>query len=148
MSNNKHWVTRTIIYAPEEKSTLIQWSAVNREQTFGVHAWLKVVIKDGELRDGYPYGGIEYHRANRPEWGEDRPTHSHCQWLDKPCWHDGSSLQAEQYAKEFAYWMADCPTGLCRITHAIAMMDQTMFNLIQSRLDVMIEESKQKEATP
>jgi len=47
--------------------------------------------------DGYGQewlGGIEYHWATAPDYMDaDNPSHEYCWLLNKPCWHDGSSLQ-------------------------------------------------------
>lgn len=42
-------------------------------------------------------GGIEIHYRNLPPGRADiPPTHDQCWLLKAPCWHDGSSLQAEE----------------------------------------------------
>jgi len=46
------------------------------------------------------YGGVEKHMSSCPEdwWGGKEPSHKECHVLgDKPCWHDGTSLWAEEH---------------------------------------------------
>jgi len=40
--------------------------------------------------------GLEFHHT-KPIHGKDRPSHQHCWLLGAPCWHDGTSLYAEEY---------------------------------------------------
>jgi hypothetical protein len=41
-------------------------------------------------------GGIEQHRRSPRDGSDDAPTHTYCDILKGPCWHDGSSCAAEQ----------------------------------------------------
>lgn len=48
------------------------------------------------------YGGIEYH--SRTPFGhgpDDAPDHRECYFLKCPCWHDGSSIAAEDAVSVF-----------------------------------------------
>lgn len=43
-------------------------------------------------------GGVEIYYATRPEYMEPQPPHyMQCPLLKRPCWHDGSSLAADDY---------------------------------------------------
>lgn len=45
------------------------------------------------------YGGVEVHWRQKPEWASsDEPDRDDCWLLGGPCWHDGSSLYAEEVA--------------------------------------------------
>ena len=42
-------------------------------------------------------GGLEIHYRHAPDYMRgDAPSHECCWLLEGPCWHDGSSLQAEE----------------------------------------------------
>lgn len=57
----------------------------------GMHFWFH------EDSDGEKHGGIEQH-SRKPMYDWDRaPSNDKCWLLDGPCWHDGSSLQAEEF---------------------------------------------------
>lgn len=64
------------------------WSVVG--EAGGLHLWITV----GGTR---PYGGVEIHYRTPPDYMSDKePSQEHCWLLDGPCWHDGSSLYAEE----------------------------------------------------
>lgn len=42
--------------------------------------------------------GLESHYRNPPEYMKyDAPSHEHCWLLKCPCWHDGTSLYAQEH---------------------------------------------------
>jgi hypothetical protein len=44
-----------------------------------------------------PCGGLEAHYREPPDYMKDQaPSHSPCQILGQPCWHDGTSLYASE----------------------------------------------------
>ena len=55
------------------------------------------------VHQGRPYkaGGFEVH-SRKPVYDDDQPqSQSNCQILGGPCWHDGSSLQAVEFAESW-----------------------------------------------
>ena len=65
------------------------WSVIGARGAVQLH--ITVVDKYG------PSGGIEIHYLQPPEYMKnDAPSHDICWLLKCPCWHDGSSLQAEE----------------------------------------------------
>jgi hypothetical protein len=60
---------------------------------FGVHFWVEGRFSDSARL----FGGVEFHWPNRPSWERcDNEGNRMC-WLTKQqCWHDGSSLMAEE----------------------------------------------------
>ena len=63
----------------------------------GLHFWCERMPDVTGFTEREWFGGIEVHWSNCPPWATDRgPDHEHCWVLDGPCWHDGSSLQAEE----------------------------------------------------
>ncbi len=68
------------------------WSAVGAKGA--VHLHITAPVKEGDPT----HGGIELHYRQPPRGMEDiPPSHDDCGLLHQPCWHDGSSLQAEEY---------------------------------------------------
>lgn len=64
------------------------WSVVNAAGGIHLH-----ISQHGES----VYGGLELH-SRTPLYGSDRaPTGENCWLIGGPCWHDGSSLAAEEY---------------------------------------------------
>lgn len=49
--------------------------------------------KEGDEHNGWS-AGIEYHRRESPDGSA--PDHDRCYLLNCPCWHDGSSLYAQE----------------------------------------------------
>lgn len=84
------------------------WSVVSDCGRFAAHLW----IEERPGREWYTIGGIEYHSAVAPEWraGED-PGRFECWLLGKPCYHEGSSLQAEPWIRNFNEGGAEYVTG-------------------------------------
>jgi hypothetical protein len=73
------------------------WSLVGARG--GIHVHITVYSAEFSKKYGQGYsGGIEVHYRNPPKALADQPpSHDECQLLKCPCWHDGSSLQAEEY---------------------------------------------------
>lgn len=67
---------------------------------YAVHFWCERVLDDPNTPSGgefqRSFGGIEYHWPMSPKWGKREPDHNRCWITGKPCWHDGSSLQASE----------------------------------------------------
>jgi len=58
----------------------------------GVHFWYQVSTFDGEK-----YGGVEWHwRKPTEDYHAENPDHNDCWIIGGPCWHDGTSLYAEE----------------------------------------------------
>ena len=54
-----------------------------------IHIWARLSEFDGRHEW---LGGIEVHSAAPFEYSSAEPDHERCWLLDKPCWHDGTSL--------------------------------------------------------
>ena len=72
------------------------WSV--RGATNGAHLSIR------ECEEDRFCGGIEYHRGT-PKVGDRAPDHDNCWLIRRPCWHDGSSLQVEEYW--IPLWLSD-----------------------------------------
>jgi hypothetical protein len=74
------------------------------------HNWLVIGARGGlQLRiSEHPsghYAGLEIHHRTPPAWAkEDAPSHDRCWVLDCACWHDGTSIYAED--KFLPIWKA------------------------------------------
>lgn len=44
------------------------------------------------------FGGVEQHSRTPFSYSGEQPDHDDCWLLQCPCWHDGSSLYASEYA--------------------------------------------------
>ena len=67
------------------------WSVV--DERGGLHLWIQRAYYDHSY-----FGGFEGHYREPPEYRADTPPdNERCWLLDTPCWHDGSSLWAEEY---------------------------------------------------
>jgi len=66
----------------------------------GVHFWCEECSAHWQKSYGERYcGGVEVHWRNKPEWASrDKPDNDNCWLLEGPCWHDGSSLYADEVA--------------------------------------------------
>jgi len=65
-----------------------------------IHIWARPDTYEHRRRDWM--GGIEVHYASAPDYMiADKPSHDRCWLLDKPCWHDGSSLYFSEYIADF-----------------------------------------------
>lgn len=61
-----------------------------------IHIWARPDTYEQRSRDWF--GGIEVHYGSAPEYmNNEKPSHDRCWLLDKPCWHDGSSLYFSEY---------------------------------------------------
>lgn len=50
------------------------------------------------LIEGYePACGLEFHHAFDPSGGKEAAQHARCWLLKAPCWHDGTSLYANEH---------------------------------------------------
>ena len=72
------------------------WSIKGDRGGIHVNAWWS----DFGGRSDHWIGGVEGHSPVPQEYSPDSPpSQEHCWLLEKPCWHDGSSLQfSEQIA--------------------------------------------------
>ena len=60
-----------------------------------VHLWIEKSVSRGLPKW---FGGLEVHYAEKPSHcNDDLPDHEYCRLLCGPCWHDGSSLVAEEH---------------------------------------------------
>ena len=77
-------------------SPLFMFSAVC--PAMGMHFWAQQSDDASRNITGQRYfGGLEVHCRQPPAYREgDEPDNSECWLLDGPCWHDGSSLAAEE----------------------------------------------------
>ena len=67
------------------------WSVVGKPGGIHLH------IRESGKPDHPYFGGLEVHYRQPPDYMKDKPpSQEHCWLLDAPCWHDGSSLQAEE----------------------------------------------------
>lgn len=61
-----------------------------------IHIWAQPDTYEHRRSDWS--GGIECHYASAPDYmSADCPSHERCWLLDRPCWHDGSSLYFSEY---------------------------------------------------
>jgi hypothetical protein len=65
-----------------------------------VHYWHRIAGFSFS-REGEKYGGVEIHYRNKVDYIGDIPSHEHCKFIDAPCWHDGSSLYADEVFTPF-----------------------------------------------
>lgn len=75
------------------------FSAVEHQWSFrgplgGIH--FTATIMDEAEKYGGPSCGLEFHHAFDPSGGQEAPHHSPCWLLGGPCWHDGTSLYANE----------------------------------------------------
>jgi hypothetical protein len=68
------------------------WSVVGAAG--GLHLHITEPKEDSQRR---PHGGFEIHRRKPYGDSHDAPTHKDCWLVGGPCWHDGSSLWADEY---------------------------------------------------
>lgn len=80
------------------------------------HDWRLIGAKGGiNLHISGPYkhtgaehwtAGLEMHSRLPPDYMRDQaPSHDHCWLLKCPCWHDGTSLYAQEHY--LPQWMSD-----------------------------------------
>lgn len=69
-----------------------------------IHLHIRAYKRDAEIFDWT--SGIEYH-SRRPfkHAPHDAPNHADCWLLNEPCWHEGSSLYAQEVW--FPRWKAE-----------------------------------------
>ena len=89
-----------------------------------VHIWAEI----SPAFSTYParwMGGCECHSPKPPEYRADaKPDHEHCEFLDGPCWHDGTSLYfSENIAGSLPGPWLDDPHQLQQIHHDKVMME-------------------------
>lgn len=58
----------------------------------GIHFWFMEYEVDGNVNR---VGGVEIHRSSAADYQRGEPHHENCWLLNGPCWHDGSSLMAQ-----------------------------------------------------
>ncbi len=65
----------------------------------GLHLHITDYGEKGAEKDRPQFsGGLEIHYRNPPErMKDDAPDSNHCWLLECPCWHDGSSMQVEDF---------------------------------------------------
>ena len=66
-------------------------------ELIGAHGGLNVHVSGPHVYDGGEHwsAGFEVH-SRTPLYCDDAPSHDQCWLLQCPCWHGGSSLQAEE----------------------------------------------------
>lgn len=68
-----------------------------------------------DMGENYEYGekyscGLEFHHRQPPEYmKDDCPSHNKCWLLNQPCWHDGTSLYAQEGVLPFWKLYKDRP---------------------------------------
>lgn len=71
------------------------WSIVGGPGGIHLHITENRIVDDESLRY---HGGLEVHYRQPPDYMRgDAPSHYDCQIIGGPCWHDGSSLYAQDY---------------------------------------------------
>ena len=59
--------------------------------------WVSEYDKDGVMAGHEPQSGLESHFRQPPDYmAEHAPSHPECHALKAPCWHDGTSLYAQE----------------------------------------------------
>lgn len=93
----------------------------------GVHFWVEETgLESGQFRY---IGGVENHYATPPDYMKNDPcSNEFCWLLGKPCWHDGSSLLAED--KYIPIWASRTEDGAKGI----------IFNMLENHLYGIIKE--------
>ena len=87
-------------YSPAQRRHT--WSVVG--ELMALHFWVRDFGVD-EIGCQYS-GGLEVHYKSAPPYmKDDEPSNEHCWLLEGPCWHDGSSLVAEE--KWIPMWLSD-----------------------------------------
>lgn len=64
--------------------------------SFHVSLWEGPEGAEKHAQFGGPNAGLEFHRAFDPSGGERAADHARCWLLEAPCWHDGTSLYANE----------------------------------------------------
>lgn len=59
----------------------------------GVHFWVEQYVYEGEKKR---FGGVEKHSRKPFNWSGEVADNSECWLIGGPCYHDGSSLMAEE----------------------------------------------------
>jgi hypothetical protein len=75
-----------------------QWE--HRYEIIGAHGACHLSIQPYRLSDGpiEHSAGLEMHYRRPPKYMNDcAPSHAKCFLLEGPCWHDGTSLYAQEY---------------------------------------------------
>lgn len=80
------------IYEVRHGSPIHVWTLIGRDG--GIHLHIHEHEIDGEI---VHEGGIEIHYRVPPKYmSQDAPSEDCCWLIRCPCWHDGSSLQAQE----------------------------------------------------
>jgi hypothetical protein len=64
-------------------------------QEGAINFWMKRMPAEVKDSPNDWYGGIEIHYRTPPDYMSGAPSHHDCPYTGSICWHDGSSLQAE-----------------------------------------------------
>ncbi len=89
-----------------------RWEKNERQTVFAVigdkgaiHFWFSECSQTSKDVFGQSkYGGVEMHSRVPLSYSKEEPDHENCWLLNAPCWHDGSSLYAEEtYIPKYEY---------------------------------------------
>lgn len=71
------------------------WAVVGKHG--GIEFWFIEPAQDDPWKERL--GGVETHQRRPMEYSksQDTPDHKHCEVIDGPCWHDGTSLWASEH---------------------------------------------------
>jgi hypothetical protein len=95
------------------------WTCIGRRGAMHFHVTdMGEKGPDGERRSDRYSGGLEVHYREPPDYmGEQVPSTDKCWLIGCPCWHDGTSLYAQEFLIPF--WLAN-PTDHDRMFKCLA----------------------------
>lgn len=100
IEEKKIHVVRQRYFQPETRRNQINWSAQIASPPCAVHLWIAWNGSETPTESADFYGGVEYHRSWPDEY-DTSPSRQHCEFIGCPCYHDGSSLQADRWISRF-----------------------------------------------
>jgi|GEM_PF-3016014 len=85
----------------------------------GVHIWARQ-CKSTQWGDEW-IGGVECHFGTAPGWcDQSTPHHDKCWLIERPCWHDGSSLYfSERIAPRLPFAGSDTANDFNQMPHSL-----------------------------
>lgn len=87
----------THVQAADERNIYIHFAVI--DDRGATHFHFRIDKEPFFADEGwFSCAGVETHYASPPDYmSEDKPSHERCWLIERPCWHDGTSLWASEH---------------------------------------------------
>lgn len=118
------------------------FTAIDLDSKTAIVLWLSHKDRIGTI-NGYS-GGVEKHESTPPDWRKNEPpTRKDCHILGCECWHDGSTLMADEWIRQL--WNVNYNNVLDQL---IIAREEFSIRALQFVRDKLYQELQKRTETP